>query len=536
VQLSYFLRRVGLDHVVLDRCRVPGAFFKEFPRHRKLLSINKVFTGTDDPEKQLRWDWNSLLSDEGEPLLSDFTHSYFPDADDLVAYLEAFVRRHKIPIEYGFSVESVSRDPVSRRFLVVSRDGRARTCDRLIVATGVSRPWQPQFPGVDLCENYTEVSVHPQSFVNQRVLIVGKGNSAFETADNLIPTASLIHLASPHPLKMAWRTHFVGNLRAVNNNLLDTYQLKSQNAVLDAEIVEVKQSDGALAVTFSYAHANGEVETLTYDRIILCTGFRFDGDIFDASCRPQVTQCGKLPLMTSQWESENVPDMFFAGTLMQYRDYKRYMSSFIHGFRYNIRALTRMLEQRYHNSPWPARAVRTNHSALTEALLVRMNRSSALWQQPGFLADIVRIDPGQPNAEYFEELPLDYAMETKLPRGRWLTLTLEYGKEKPLDPFYVERVHRTDADNAARSLFLHPILRYYIDGEQVAEHHVLEDLAAEWMEPEHIDPLRQFVEQLLDQQDESSTRTLATSYPVPEKSGLAPPYERLGKSPQAKAS
>jgi hypothetical protein len=43
-------------------------------------------------------------------------------------------------------------------------------------------------------------------------------------------TAAVIHVAGPHSIRMAWRTHYVGHLRAVNNNFLDTYQLKSQNA------------------------------------------------------------------------------------------------------------------------------------------------------------------------------------------------------------------------------------------------------------------------------------------------------------------
>lgn len=531
VQLSYFLGRAGLDHVVLDRAKVAGSFFKEYPRHRKLLSINKVFTGSASPEQSLRWDWNSLLSDEGRPSLAAFTHSYFPDADDLVAYLEAFVREHEIPIEYGFDVERVARDAGSGRFTVRARDGQVRTCDRLIVATGVSKGWTPTFPGASLCETYNEVSVHPQSFTNQRVLIVGKGNSAFETADNLIPTAATIHLVSPRPLRMAWQTHFVGNLRAVNNNLLDTYQLKSQNAILDADVVEVSKQGKEFRATFAYAHASGEVETLTYDRVILCTGFRFDADIFDADCKPATTECGRLPQMSAEWESTNVPHLFFAGTLMQYRDYKRYMSSFIHGFRYNIRALSRMLEERYHQSAWPTRAVRSAPDELASALLDRMNHSSALWQQPGFLADVVRLEPGTISSEYYEELPLDYAHERFLGRGRWLVLTLEYGKEKAVDPFRVDRIHRHDVSNADRSAFLHPIVRCFVDGKLLHEHHVLEDLASEWREPEHVVPLQQFVNGLLS--DELRDRiSTSTSYPAPERSGFAPAPERSVPAPE----
>ncbi len=521
IQLSYFLKRAGIDHVVIDKARIPGSFFKDYPRHRKLLSINKVFTGVKDPEKNLRWDWNSLISDEEGPLFADFSRAYFPDADDLVAYLDAFVRFHEIEVEYGFDVQRVSRESPRGRFIVTSTDGRQRSCDRLVVATGVSKGWTPDFQGVELCEHYTDVSVHPQSFANQRVLIVGKGNSAFETADALIPTAASIHLASPTPLRMAWQTHFVGNLRAVNNNLLDTYQLKSQNAILDAEVQQIARRGKEFDVTFSYAHAAGEVETLTYDRVILCTGFRFDASIFDVDCKPELTDCQRLPKMTSEWESPNVPDLFFAGTLMQYRDYKQYMSSFIHGFRYNIRALSRILEDRYHETPWPTRAVDLSSPEIAQALLARMNVSSALWQQPGFLADLVQLDSGPRHAEYIEELPLDLAKDKHLARGRWLVLTLEYGKEKAIDPFHVERVHRRDVDNAQHSAFLHPIVRLFVGGQERHEHHVLEDLAAEWAEPEHVEPLEKFVGSVLAGDLDAATPA-KSSKPSPIRSGFLP--------------
>jgi cation diffusion facilitator CzcD-associated flavoprotein CzcO len=52
----------------------------------------------------------------------------------------------------------------------------------VIVATGVSKPYLPDIPGIELAERY-DTSVDPRDFVDQRVLIIGKGNSAFETAD-----------------------------------------------------------------------------------------------------------------------------------------------------------------------------------------------------------------------------------------------------------------------------------------------------------------------------------------------------------------
>ena len=53
LQAAYFLERDGRDYVVLEADR-PGSFFDRFPRHRMLISHNKVNTGFDDPEKKKR--------------------------------------------------------------------------------------------------------------------------------------------------------------------------------------------------------------------------------------------------------------------------------------------------------------------------------------------------------------------------------------------------------------------------------------------------------------------------------------------------
>ena len=324
------------------------------------------------------------------------------------------------------------------------------------------------------------------------MLIVGKGNSGFETADNLIATAAQIHLASPHPLTMAWRSHFVGNLRAVNNNFLDTYQLKSQNAVLNAHIDRIERRDGRFVVTVTYTHANGEVEGLVYDRVILCTGFRFDDTIFDAGCRPEMTLNGRFPTQTSAWESTNVADLYFAGTLMQMRDYRKSTSGFVHGFRYNVRALHRIFEQRYHGRPWPGTRVAASPEDLTAAVIDRVNRTSALWQQFGFLCDVLTVN-GR-TATYHEELPVDYVHDGELGQhDHYYLVTLEDGRNHvALDPFNVTRIERHDHERADDSNFLHPVVRRFAGGDLVAEHHVIEDLQAEWREDVHVKPLLEF--------------------------------------------
>jgi len=60
VQLGYYFEKSERDYLVLERGDHVGSFFEVFPRHRQLISINKRFTGSNDPEFKMRHDWNSL--------------------------------------------------------------------------------------------------------------------------------------------------------------------------------------------------------------------------------------------------------------------------------------------------------------------------------------------------------------------------------------------------------------------------------------------------------------------------------------------
>ncbi|BBB01565.1 putative FAD-dependent oxidoreductase [Actinacidiphila reveromycinica] len=513
IQAGYFLERAGRDYLVVEEGAAPGTFFTRFPRHRTLISSNKVHTGWDDPELRLRVDWNSLLSEEGGPLFTEVTSRYFPAADDMVGYLADFAATHRLRIRHHTRITHISRaaaegtegstDGGSPRgdFLARTGDGTVLRAKRLIMATGVTRPYVPPIPGVELAEQYSDVSVDPDDFTGKRVLIVGRGNSAFETADNLIERAAVIHVLGPGSLRLAWQTHFVGHLRAVNNNFLDTYQLKSQNALLDGEIVSIKRSeeDGKYLVAVKFVRVNEVVKEISYDRVIMATGFRFDASIFDEECRPELTIKDRFPAQTEAWESTNVPDVYFAGTITQVRDFKKSTSGFIHGFRYGVRALSRVLSTRYHDEQWPHTELPATAEAVADTLLTRINRTSALWQLFGFLGDAVLVGPD--SVGYYEELPVEY-LHSALGEGefgpvdRYLTITLEYGADHDkVNPFdiTVNRLSQQDT-GGLDSRYLHPVVRLWQDGKVVSEHHLTENLENEWdSEDVHRAPLVRYL-------------------------------------------
>ncbi|MFE4016979.1 NAD(P)-binding domain-containing protein [Streptomyces sp. NPDC059101] len=495
LQLGYFLEKTGRDYLVLEAEDVPGAYFRRFPRHRQLISINKPHTGWSDSELNLRMDWNSLLSDDPELRFTRYSEEYFPNADLLVDYFADFAAQTGVRIQYGIRVTGITRDG---HFHVSTQDGTTFQARRVVVATGLALPYVPDIPGIELAESYNDVSVDPHEFNDQRVLIIGKGNSAFETADNLIAHAAIIHVLGPKPLTFAWRTHFAGDLRAVNNNFLDTYQLKSQNLVMDATIDRIERHGAEFHVTQRYLR-RPKVMTHVYDRVIVCTGFKMDTTIFTDSARPRLALNDRFAEITPAWESTTVPDLFFAGTITQVLDRRKYTSSVLHGFRYSTRALHRFLEQRYEGLTWPGQDLPADASAVADAVLARINRSSGLWNQFGFLGDVLVLhDDG--TSRLREEVPVELAHRPEFGAGQdYLIFNVEYGSGYPeIDPFDIAAGREWEDDPANESLYMHPVVRRYRAGELVSVTHLPEHAYNKWTDPEkYHEPVRAIVAEML---------------------------------------
>jgi thioredoxin reductase len=478
LQLGYFFARHRRDYAILEAADVAGSFFRTFPRHRRLISINKVHTGRKDPAVQFRWDWNSLLSDD-RFLFKGWSEEYFPSADAMVDYLGAFAEHHGLAVRYGQRVERISRH--GDGFAVETGDG-AYTARRVIVATGVCEPYVPPIPGIELAASYTDFDADPRHYTDRSVLVIGKGNSGFETAASLIPYAAQIHLVSPHDVRHAWHSHYVGDLRAVNNNLIDTDQLKAQNATIWGEVVSIERYRDQIRVRISHIDSDRAVFTHYYDDVICCAGFRMSLEPFDRDCRPATVLDGRFPKLTPEWESADIGGLFFCGTLMQSRDYKRSSSAFVHGFRYNARALFHVLSL-IDGGDWPSELVPLDPEALTNRLMERVNTATSLFHQFDVLADVVDLDG--PCATYYPDVPVDLALTS--PRFAFVCrLHLTFTHDKPDD---AERGRLFSPVPA-----LHPRLRWYQQGELVAEYHVFEDLEAEWFEEKlYIAPVERFL-------------------------------------------
>ena len=102
-----------------------------------------------------------------------------------------------------------------------------KRCSYLFSSVGLTKPYVPKIEGIELAVGYEDVSIQPQDFDNKTVLILGKKQSAFETAKAIYGSTAEVYLMSPNRVRLSWESHYVGDVRAINAELVDAYQLKS---------------------------------------------------------------------------------------------------------------------------------------------------------------------------------------------------------------------------------------------------------------------------------------------------------------------
>jgi thioredoxin reductase len=538
LQLGYFMERAGRDYLILERANVSGAFFTVYPRHDRLISINKRNTGQINKEFNLRHDWNSLISDDPSLKMGEYSKIMFPDRKDLVQYLNDYQKKLGIKVQHNTNVNNIRRvfneSGNVYLFHMNDQDGNEFICKYLVIATGLSSPNIPTFGGVEHTIGYEDMSTDPMDYEGKSVLVLGRGNTAFEVADSIYGNTNYVHMIGRSRVRLSWATHYVGDLRAVNNALLDTYQLKSLDGVLEAPMEEaaiVKQPDGTFKVQL--AHEDEGQDSVTeeadlydnfalrdpYHIVIRCLGWKFDDSIFTNESKPDMGKGRrkKFPMINADFQSKVTPNLYFAGTNTHSLDFRKSAGGFIHGFRYTARALHRILEQRNHDAHWPSK-----HLSLEELvpfLVHRLNEASGPYQMVAELMDVAVIN-SDGSFEYVEEFPVnllhEFSSVTGIQATQVIAIVLEYGKYfsgPNADVFRQDRA-TGEPSEAHRSNFLHPVLYYYQHlptatdmasrsnketlPRPTRQHHTVEDFLSMWDTPlSHVKPIRLFIEDVV---------------------------------------
>ena len=463
IQVSYALRRNGIEHAVISEDPSPGGMFRRWPHFQRLLSWTKPHAPEPVGSRAYeRYDWNSLLADEPQaralqPGLMDGT-SYFPSRPEMEQNLGLFAERAGIAIRYGCKWTATRRidDPEGGGFVVETTDGEYRA-PVLVVAVGVAEPYSPPGIGMELTHHYADVRP-AESYAGHRVLMLGKQNSGFELANGLLPWACSIALVSPSPAKFSVQTNSLAGVRARYVQPYEDFVLGGGVAVLNAALDRIERTeggDGSLTVHLRRTD-NGNELAIEVDDVISATGFVSPLlDLPDIGC--SISGRSRLPVISSWWESTTLPGVFFAGTIGQaakglVKHGVPANSGAVHGARYNSQVLARyMAETRFGKSmERPSVAL----ADIVGVIASELADAPELWHQRAYLARVFTVDPSSGLVDDGVQ-PLTHFLDDGGPNA--VGVTLEADGTGAIFPVLYTRIA---GDIRERAMVADPLLRY----------------------------------------------------------------------------
>ncbi|MCX5527322.1 ArsO family NAD(P)H-dependent flavin-containing monooxygenase [Streptomyces bobili] len=266
---GYYLRRQGLDFVILDAQPTPGGAWQHAWDSLHLFS----------PAAYSSLPGRLMPPQEGEE---------YPAAGHVVAYLRDYEKRYELPVQRPVRVTGVHRDG---QLLRVETDSGTWRAQAVISATGTwwrpflpATPGRPAFAGRQL---HTVQYRSPEDLAGQHVVVVGGGNSGAQIAADLAHTTDLTWVTQRPPRYLPddidGRALFdaaTARRRALDAGRLDTGGVASLGDIVAVPSVRAARDAGLLTAKpmFSRLTHDGVVwpdgTSAQADAIIWCTGFR----------------------------------------------------------------------------------------------------------------------------------------------------------------------------------------------------------------------------------------------------------------------
>lgn len=178
LSVSHFLKRRGLEHLVLERNRVGHAWREE------------------------RWDSFCLVTPNWQCRLPDFPYAGpardgFMVKDDIVAYVEAFARRVAPPLREGVAVTRLSRRP-DGTFALATTAGSYTASNVVVAVSGYHLPQIPR-EAERLPEGVLQIHSsryrRPSQLPPGDILVVGTGQSGCQIAEDLHLAGRRVHVS-----------------------------------------------------------------------------------------------------------------------------------------------------------------------------------------------------------------------------------------------------------------------------------------------------------------------------------------------------
>jgi putative flavoprotein involved in K+ transport len=174
---SYFLKRRGIEHIILERNRIAHSW------------------------RNHRWDAFCLVTPNWQCQLPGFPYSGsdpngFMSRDEIVSYIEAYAKKIEAPVREGIAVTCVASDG-SGGFIVETSEGAIAADSIVLAVSGYHTPNIPHLAG-RLPDALTQI--HSSAYKNSgqlpkgEVLVVGSGQSGCQIAEDLHLEGRKVHL------------------------------------------------------------------------------------------------------------------------------------------------------------------------------------------------------------------------------------------------------------------------------------------------------------------------------------------------------
>ena len=294
--------RLSIDYVLLDRGQ-PGQAWREIRPDMKLLS-------PCHPQR----DWTSLSSKF--PIWKLSVQRPYCTVNEFVQYLDEYTDYFQLNMQSGCAVQDIQFN--EGIYTVTCEDRTQFTSPIIIIATGIfGNPFIPDIPGVQ--NNSRVMHSHfyrgPQAFKNQKILLVGAGNSGAEIAIELSGQA-MLYLVSRKELRFFSDTKKLYHIRGISESYL--------KELINMEIIRYRPYQNILRIDNREVHFQDW--KLDVDKIIFATGYHGNMNLLkNFNLRLNKYE---YPEVSYSGESIQFPNLFFAGPL----SFQNFSSIFIHGF------------------------------------------------------------------------------------------------------------------------------------------------------------------------------------------------------------
>lgn len=420
VQWATLLHRAGMAtrYVVLEQASGAGAFFRVYPRKRKLISQNKCIIGDPGPgDYAERFDGHSILG--ADPSFCAYDSAFFPEADRLADYLQHVSQ--DLQIRYNTRVVEAETD-LRGRHLVRTCSNETWATRHLIIATGY-HPRPPERDVLNFVSRQSQRTLFTyQSFpdldergrhafcYNKTVFVLGGGNAAFETADMLVNCASYVALLFKRAPHMAGLTRYPGDVRWASMGIANRYQFKS----LDHMDV------------MTPADMDEDSDKFEEDGVTVYCGGWLSHDASAPSLVPLAANASgdrreRYPAMGPFYGATGVQNKWYAGAVAHGADYPRSNGGFIKGIRYTSRAQYRFIMAKDYGHPWPSQlfpwrppsgAPEAGQAAdgvarfLARAIVDRFQSAAASFVMYGEIYDVCYFSTDDDGWRLLEEVPI----------------------------------------------------------------------------------------------------------------------------------